>query len=128
MEIKPVHKGSCHCGRVEFEVNLPNGFTEPPYRCNCSFCRRRGAIAVGVPLTHLKVIKGEAFLTQYQFKSNTAKHYFCSVCGIYTHHQRRSDSTTYGFNLGCLEGVNPFELEDVIVYDGINHPRDRDTA
>ena len=43
MEIKPVHKASCHCGSMKFEVSLPNGLVEPR-RCNCSMCRRRRAI------------------------------------------------------------------------------------
>ena len=57
----------------------------------------------------------------------TAKHYFCSVCGIYTHHQRRSNPEEYGYNVGCLAGVNPFDLGEVPVSDGVNHPRDRET-
>lgn len=63
----------------------------------------------------------------YQFNTMTAKHYFCSNCGIYTHHQRRSNPDQYGFNVGCLEGVNPFDLGEVAIYDGINHPADRET-
>ena len=55
----------------------------------------------------------------------TAKHYFCSICGIYTHHQRRSNPLQFGFNVACLEGVNPFELENVPTYDGVNYPKDR---
>jgi len=85
----------------------------------------RGAIAASVTLENLKIIQGEDKLTLYQFNTMTAKHYFCSVCGIYTHHQRRSNPNQYGFNIACLEGVNPFELTDVPVMDGINHPADR---
>ncbi len=76
-------------------------------------------------LDAIKITKGTDKLTLYQFNTKIAKHYFCSVCGIYTHHQRRSDPTQYGFNVACLEGVNPYELADVPVMDGINHPADR---
>lgn len=124
MEIKPVHKATCHCGAVELELTLPNGIEEAR-RCDCSMCRRRGAIAASVTLDNLKVVKGADKLTLYQFNTHTAKHYFCSVCGIYTHHQRRSNPRFYGFNVACLEGVNPFELGEVPVMDGINHPSDR---
>lgn len=55
-------------------------------------------------------------------------HCNCSICGIYTHHQRRSDPNVYGFNVGCLEGVNPFDLGPVRVGDGINHSCDRQPA
>ncbi|WP_086984411.1 GFA family protein [Vibrio aphrogenes] len=118
------HKASCHCGMVELELTLPNGI-ENPRRCDCSFCRRRGAIAASVKRENLKVIKGDKALRQYQFNTHAAKHYFCSQCGIYTHHQRRSNPTEYGYNVGCLEGVNPFDLGDIETSDGINHPSDR---
>ena len=88
-------------------------------------CKRRGAIVASVSLDRLKILKGEEFLSLYQFNTKTAKHYFCSKCGIYTHHQRRSNPTQYGFNVACLEGVNPFELENVPVMDGVNHPSDK---
>lgn len=79
-----------------------------------------------VPLSGLRIVKGADRLKLYQFNTMTAKHFFCSVCGIYTHHQRRSNPNEFSFNIGCLEGVeNPFSLEPVEVLDGINHPRDR---
>lgn len=118
------HKATCHCGTVELELSLPNGI-EKPRRCDCSFCRRRGAIAASVKLDGIRIVKGQEALRLYQFNTRTAKHYFCSVCGIYTHHQRRSDTSEYGFNIGCLEGVNPFDLGDVVTSDGVNHPSDR---
>ena len=124
MKINKIHRASCHCKAVIFELHLPNGL-ENPRRCDCSMCRMRGAIAASVSLENLKIIQGEDKLTLYQFNTMTAKHYFCSVCGIYTHHQRRSNPTQFGFNIACLEGVNPFELKDVPVMDGINHPADR---
>lgn len=128
MKINPVHKASCHCGAVQLELSLPKGLIDPRH-CTCSMCRRRGAIVASVPLSGLKVTSGKEQLSLYQFNTKTAKHYFCSVCGIYTHHQRRSNPNEFSFNIGCLEGVeNPFELEPVRVLDGINHPRDREKA
>jgi hypothetical protein len=87
-------------------------------------CRRRGAIVATAPLGGLRVTEGADCLRCYQFNTNTAKHFFCPTCGIYTHHQRRSNPEQYSFNLGCLEGVDPFEVEEVTIYDGVNHPRD----
>jgi len=124
INIKPVHKASCHCGAVEFELSLPNGLDDPR-RCDCSMCRRRGAIVASVTLDGIKIIKGKDKLSLYQFNTMTAKHYFCSVCGIYTHHQRRSNPSQYGFNVACLEGVNSLLLKNVPTYDGVNHPADR---
>ena len=124
MIIKEKHKLVCHCGAVEIELTLPNGL-EKPRRCDCSLCRRRGAIVASVTLDRLKILKGEDDLRLYQFNTMTAKHYFCSICGIYTHHQRRSNPHEFGFNVACLEGVNPYELTNVPVMDGVNHPADR---
>jgi hypothetical protein len=122
--IRPKHRASCHCGAVVLELDLPDGIVDAR-RCNCSICRRKGAIVAAVPLSGLKVIRGSEVLKMYQFNTNTARHYFCSNCGIYTHHQRRLNPNEYGYNVGCLEGVNPFEIPSVPTNDGINHPADR---
>lgn len=124
MDIKPIHKATCHCGAVIFELSLPNGL-EDPRRCNCSLCHKRGAIMASVPLDGLKIIQGEECLSLYQFNTMTAKHYFCSQCGVYTHHQRRSNPNRYGFNVACLDNVNPFELGEVPVSNGINFSVDK---
>ncbi|AJQ92576.1 hypothetical protein YC6258_00526 [Gynuella sunshinyii YC6258] len=73
----------------------------------------------------IHITKGHEVLKLYQFNTHTARHYFCSVCGIYTHHQRRSNPQEYGFNVACLEDVDPFELGEVPLGDGVNHPADR---
>jgi hypothetical protein len=123
-EILPKHRLSCHCGSVVLELTLPDGIVEPR-RCDCSICRRKGAVVASVPLTGLRIVQGEESLSLYEFNTHTAKHYFCSRCGIYTHHQRRSNPNEYGYNVGCLEGVNPFDIPHVPVNDGVNHPADR---
>jgi hypothetical protein len=112
-----VRMGRCHCGGVVFQVELENGF-ENLRRCNCSLCRRKGAVMASVPLSGLKVIKGEDLLTLYQWNTKTAKHYFCKVCGIYTHHQRRSNPTQYGFNVACIDGVDPYALGEIGIVNG----------
>ncbi|OOY24305.1 aldehyde-activating protein [Thioclava sediminum] len=123
-EIQSPHRLTCHCGAVEMEVTLSDGLNTKR-RCDCSFCRRRGAVAVSAPLSGIRIVKGEDNLTLYQFGTMTAKHYFCKTCGIYTHHQRRSNPNQYGVNAACLEGVNPRDLDPVPWNDGINHPTDR---
>lgn len=110
-------RGSCHCGAVVFEVELEAGL-EKLRRCNCSLCRRKGAVVASVLLARLRVVEGADKLTLYQWNTKTAKHYFCSVCGIYTHHQRRSTPTEYAFNVACIEGINPFELGEIPIVDG----------
>jgi len=72
-----------------------------------------------------RIIKGKDKLKIYQFHSNVAKHFFCSNCGIYTHHNPRSNPAMTGFNVGCIDEINTFELKDVAVNDGHNHPLDK---
>ncbi len=116
-------QGACHCQAVRFEVELTDGLNTAR-RCNCSYCRMRGSIAVSANLEGMKFLAGEDKLRVYQFNTNTAKHYFCSICGIHTHHQRRSNPDQFGINVACLEGLSPFDFAEVQVANGINHPRD----
>jgi hypothetical protein len=102
-------KGSCHCGAVRFEVDTP---VVPAGRCNCSLCRRKGALMTPLfAASQLKILQGEGDLTLYQFNTRVAKHYFCKHCGIYPFHQTRKDPLLWRVNIGCLEGIDPYTLE-----------------
>lgn len=115
--------GACHCGGVKFHVRLGEGLASAR-RCNCSYCRMRGAVAVMARVGDLDIVEGADLLNLYQFNTRTAKHYFCSKCGIYTHHRRRSNPDEYGVNAACLEGVSPFDFPEVPVTDGVRHSSD----
>ena len=119
--------GACHCGTVRFHVRLTDGLNTAR-RCSCSFCRMRGAVAVSADLDGMTITAGADALTEYRFGTMEARHWFCSKCGIYTHHQRRSNPHQLGINLACLAGMSPFDLEEVSVLDGVNHPRDNNDA
>ncbi|WP_322864932.1 GFA family protein [Aquicoccus sp. G2-2] len=119
-----VFRLTCHCGAVELEVAPSVPFSAARH-CDCSFCRRRAAATVTVPLDALRIVKGEDALTLYQWGTKTAQHYFCKTCGCYTHHRRRSNPTEYGVNLGAIDGVNPRDFEPLRWADGVNHPSDR---
>ncbi|HZW15459.1 MAG TPA: GFA family protein [Brevundimonas sp.] len=114
---------ACHCRTVRFRVRLSDGL-DSARRCDCSLCRMRGAVAVTAGLGGIEVLEGAEALAEYRFNTGTARHYFCSKCGIYTHHRRRSNPGEYGVNAACLEGVSPFDFAEVIVNDGVNHPSD----
>src|SRR5690606_8726534 len=123
-DTRPVHKAACHCGAVRFNVKLTDGLRSAR-RCNCSYCRMRGAVAVSGNLADIQVEQGQDALTLYQFNTGQARHYFCSHCGIYTFHQRRSNPEQYGVNVACIEGMSPFDFEEVPVNEGRSHPKDR---
>ena len=117
-------KLKCHCGAIEAEINTQVNL-EKLLRCNCSLCKRKGAIMSIVKNENFKIIKGEDKLKLYQFHTKVAKHYFCSICGIYTHHNPRSNPAMTGFNLGCIDEINTFTLESIFINDGYNHPLDK---
>ncbi|MFQ6552613.1 GFA family protein [Aestuariibius insulae] len=113
-------KVTCHCGAVELQVSVDLERARPR-RCNCSFCKRRAAATVSVHESDLRIVTGADVLTLYQWNTGVAEHYFCSICGIYTHHRRRSDPTEFGVNLGALEGVQPRDYEPVSWVDGSSY-------
>lgn len=115
--------GSCHCGAVKFQATLTEGFASAR-RCTCSICRMRGAVAVTSAPQDFRITAGEDKLATYRFKTNSAEHHFCTVCGIYTHHKRRSNPGQLGVNVACLDGVSPFDFAEVVVFDGSRHPAD----
>ncbi len=118
------YKATCHCGAVELAVLFPDGLTGLK-QCNCSICRRKGAVMAYTPKENLEVVRGADKLSTYTFHTNTAQHYFCSVCGIYTHHIPRINPALFGINVGCIEGIDLDDLAEIQQSDGNNHPLDQ---
>ena len=118
-------KLTCHCGGVEIDVKLPESGFEKLIRCNCSLCKRKGYIMTMVGPDDVKIVKGQEIFKLYQYHTKTAKHYFCSNCGIHTHTNPRINPKIYSVNVACIEGVKPFEFKNVVVNDGANHPLDK---
>ncbi len=73
----------------------------------------------------LTIISGENQLATYRFSTGVAEHHFCTNCGIYTHHRRRSNPDELGVNVACLDRLSPFDFPEVAVYEGRIHPSDR---
>lgn len=109
--------GRCHCGAVEFEVRNEEPLADLR-RCNCSLCRRKNAIMATASHSEFTVTKGADKLSVYQWNTGIAKHYFCSVCGIYTHHSRRTEPTNYGFNVACIDEIDLHSLTNIKSVDG----------
>ena len=122
-----IKKLKCHCGNVEAEVNIPDNGIEKIMRCNCSICKKKGYVIGVLGENDFKLTKGEDSLKLYQFNTNTAKHHFCSECGIHTHNLRRADENTFGINVGCIDEIKPNEFFKMktFVSDGQNHIKDR---
>ncbi|MDK2125894.1 GFA family protein [Chitinimonas sp. DQS-5] len=109
--------GSCHCGAIRFTFRA--AAIDKGLRCNCSICRRKGALmsAFTVAAEDLAIDAANDALATYHFGTGKAHHHFCKHCGIYPFHQTMRKPGHYRINLGCVEGVDscalPFE-----VYDG----------
>jgi hypothetical protein len=113
--MKQTYNGSCHCGKVAFE--LESEHIERVIDCNCSVCRRRGALWHGATDADLRITRGEHELTLYQFGTMTAKHYFCRHCGIHPFVRPRLDPTRWAVNVRCIAAVDIDSLK-VIPFDG----------
>jgi hypothetical protein len=95
------HTGGCHCGRVRFELTAPAHLEVS--ECNCSICSKTGFLHLIVPRSRFRLLSGEDVLTTYQFNTRTAKHLFCSVCGIKSFYVPRSHPDGFSVNARCLD-------------------------
>lgn len=68
---------------------------------------------------HFRVTRGAECLSLYQWNHKIARHYFCRVCGIYTHHQRRSNPMEIGVNVGCVDAIDPDQCTQIMMGDGL---------
>ena len=117
-----LRKATCHCGAVELQINFSEGL-QNIRRCDCSICSRKGYVMSSVPIANLRVVTGSESLSLYQWGTNVAEHYFCSKCGIHTHHRRRSNPSEYGVNIACVDGVKPLSYGDIPIGNGnLNRP------
>jgi hypothetical protein len=96
-----VHRGGCHCGRVRFEVTAPTEIVVS--ECNRSICRKSGHLGLIVPRDRFRLISGEASLTTYRFNTGTARHLFCSQCGVKSFYVPRSHPDGISVNVRCLD-------------------------
>jgi len=98
-----VHRGSCHCGAIAFEVE---GDIEGVETCNCSICTRTGFMHWYVAPERFRLLGSDATLATYQFGTRTAANHFCRVCGIAPFRRARSDPDKVDVNVRCLEDVD----------------------
>lgn len=111
------HKGSCHCGRVRYEVDAPKDIEGT--QCNCSICRMTGYLHLIVPKNRFKLIRGEDAIETYTFNTGIAQHYFCRHCGIKSFYVPRSHPDGISVNINCLDPTTIKSLQ-VTPFDGAN--------
>ena len=102
------HRGTCHRGRVRYEVDAPARLEA--IECNCSMCRMTGFLHLIVPVARFRLLQGAEFLSEYTFNTGIAKHRFCRVCGIKSFYVPRSHPDGIDVNVHCLD---PATIENV---------------
>jgi hypothetical protein len=103
------YAGSCHCGKVRYEVTTD---LAKVMSCNCSLCSRAGYLLNFVPASQFKLLSGEDNLQDYRFNTHKIAHTFCKTCGVrsFARGKTRDGADTAAINVRCLEGVDPDTL------------------
>lgn len=109
-------KGSCHCGKIAFEVE---GKPEKAMSCNCSICQRKGSLLWFVPRDTLHLLTPEASAGTYTFNKHAVKHRFCPTCGIHPYGEATDPkgNRMAAVNIRCLEGIDLASIP-VTPFDG----------
>ncbi|MCO5156565.1 MAG: GFA family protein [Aquamicrobium sp.] len=97
--------GSCHCGKVKFEVE---GAPAEAMECNCSHCGRKGFLLWFVPRAHLRSGTPVDALSSYRFNRHVIDHRFCPDCGCapFSLGTAPDGAETAAINIRCLEGID----------------------
>src|SRR5262249_3617406 len=83
-------RASCHCGAVVLEIaRRPLKLTQ----CNCSICRRYGALWAYCSRSGTRLVQGQRSLVKYTQEGRTREFWRCKICGCVTHHQRPRGTT-----------------------------------
>ena len=111
------YNGSCHCGRVAFEVE---GVIDQAMACNCSMCQRKGSLLWFVPKTQFQLRTADDAAGTYLFNRHVIRHRFCPTCGIHPYGEADHPKTgvpTAAINIRCIECVD-LEAIQVVHVDG----------
>ncbi len=110
------YSGSCHCGKVRYQVTMDLGKV---ISCNCSMCKRKGSLLAFAPAAQFTLQSGEDALTSYKFNKKVIDHLFCSTCGVtsFARGVGQDGKPVVAINARCLDGVDPASL-DVMHFDG----------
>lgn len=103
------YHGSCQCGRIAYEVDVDLDHT---ITCNCSRCRRWGAVLAFAPRAQFTLHAGEGEMTEFLFNMNRIHHLFCKTCGIecFAYATMPDGTEMVAINANCLDGVDARSL------------------
>lgn len=108
------YTGSCHCGRIAFEVE---GELTEAKECNCSHCSRKGYLLWFVPRERFHLKTPEDALSTYLFNKHVIAHHFCAQCGCapFATGTGPGGAAMAAVNVRCLEGIDLGAIKRVLV-------------
>ena len=103
--MQKTYKGSCHCGKIAFEVE---GELTGAMACNCSICQRKGSLLWFVPRTQLRLLTPQSDMSTYTFNKHVIKHHFCPTCGMHPFGEGTDPkgNAMAAVNIRCLEDID----------------------
>ena len=113
-------EGSCHCKKVRFQIEADD-IHEDVYMCNCSLCRKKSIVMKPVSQEFFTLVEGREYLGLYKWNKNIAEHYFCKLCGVYTHHKRRRYPDQISVNFACLDDLELPNDINIGLVDGASY-------
>jgi hypothetical protein len=99
------YQGSCHCGRVAFDVE---GEIDKATACNCSMCQRRGSLLWFVPRAAFSLKTPDEAASSYTFNKHAIRHRFCPICGMHPYGEGidRKGNPITAINVRCIESID----------------------
>jgi hypothetical protein len=113
---RQIYVGSCHCGRIRFEVITDMARAS---QCNCSICTKKAYLHHMVEAENFRLLSGSEDLATYQFGTMTGRHQFCRHCGIAPFYRPRVNPAKYMINVRCLEEVD-LQCLRIEQFDGLS--------
>ena len=109
-------RGSCHCGRLAYTVD--EDLPAEAMACNCSICRRTGALHHFTSPDRFRREADEADIQVYTFNKHVIRHMFCRTCGAAPFAEGQGpNGPMVEINLRCADGIDLDALE-IAKFDG----------
>jgi hypothetical protein len=111
-----VIRGTCHCGAIRFTLAATPAWLT---RCNCSYCRRAGALWAHAGRDTIAVAYDPAQAIRYIWGDKTLAFVSCKVCGCTTHWENLDEAADARMAVNC-NMADPAGIEGIRIrhFDG----------